>query len=212
MYQWFVYSMFLNCGEDAASFLVLEGSLRFLLGFDPSAPLSWWPEEPSLVRLTCEYPTSPAACPTLVLPSSFSRLTRDPVLRGRGVSSLQGLCMTRLIRLAFAVGEPSFEVVFCPRFDMAPFEMATRKHRETHNVEQTKKLIPFVSRKLPSIRLSASWFLVTTYLIWIFGSKLILSNNQSRAPLWVLDTCLILGLLPLKIILITASLSSKCFN
>ena len=57
--------------------------------------------------------------------------------------------------------------------------------------------------------MSASWFLVSTYLIWILGSKLILSNNQSRATLWVLDTCLIVGLLPLIIILITASLSSN---
>ena len=39
---------------------------------------------------------------------------------------------------------------------------------------------------------------------------MILSNSQSAATLWVLDTCLIVGLLPLMIILITASLSSKC--
>ena len=49
-------------------------------------------------------------------------------------------------------------------------------------------------------------------LIWIFGSKLILSNNQPRATLWVLEPCLIAGLLPLMIILITASLSSKMHN
>ena len=48
------------------------------------------------------------------------------------------------------------------------------------------------------------------YLIWILGSTLILSNNQSRETLWVLDTCLIVGLLPFIIILITASLSQKC--
>ena len=48
--------------------------------------------------------------------------------------------------------------------------------------------------------------------IWILGSKLILSNNQSRATLWVLDTCLIVGFLPFMIILITASLSSKMYN
>ena len=29
------------------------------------------------------------------------------------------------------------------------------------------------------------------YLIWILRSKLIRSNNQSRAPLWVLETCLL---------------------
>ena len=35
------------------------------------------------------------------------------------------------------------------------------------------------------------------------------SNNQSRATLWVLETCLIVGLLSLMVILIIASLSSK---
>ena len=43
--------------------------------------------------------------------------------------------------------------------------------------------------------MSASWFMVFTSLIWILGSKLILSNNLQRATLWVLDTCLIVGLL-----------------
>ena len=38
------------------------------------------------------------------------------------------------------------------------------------------------------------------------------SNNQSRATLWVLETCLIVGLLPFMIILITASLSSNTYN
>ena len=41
---------------------------------------------------------------------------------------------------------------------------------------------------------------------------MILSNNQSRATLWVLDTCLTVGLCPLVIILITASLSSKMYT
>ena len=55
--------------------------------------------------------------------------------------------------------------------------------------------------KFPLVNMSASWCLVSTYLIWILGSRLIiLSNNQSRATLWVLDTCLIVGLLPLIII------------
>ena len=45
------------------------------------------------------------------------------------------------------------------------------------------------------------------------GSKLILSNNQSRATLRVSETCFIVGLLrPLIIILNTASLSSKTYN
>ena len=57
--------------------------------------------------------------------------------------------------------------------------------------------------------MSARWFLVSMYLIWTLGSKLILSNNQSRATLWFLQTCLIVGLPPFVNILITASLSSK---
>ena len=66
--------------------------------------------------------------------------------------------------------------------------------------------------KFPLVRMSASWFLVSMYLLWILGSKLILLNNQSRATLWVLETCLIVGLLPFIIILITASLSSNTYN
>ena len=55
-------------------------------------------------------------------------------------------------------------------------------------------------------------FLVSTYLIWMLASKLILSNYQLSATLWFLETCLIVGLLPLMIILITASLSSNTYN
>ena len=51
-------------------------------------------------------------------------------------------------------------------------------------------------------------FGVDVFDIWILESRLIRSNSQSRATLWVLETCLIVGLLPLMIILITASLSS----
>ena len=66
--------------------------------------------------------------------------------------------------------------------------------------------------KLLLVNMSVSWFLVSMYLIWILGSRLIRSNNQSRATLWVLETCLTVGLLPLMIILITASLSSNTYN
>ena len=66
--------------------------------------------------------------------------------------------------------------------------------------------------KCPLVKMSASWFLDPTYQIWILGSTLILSKNQSRAALWVLETCLRVRLLPLMIILISASLSSKTCN
>ena len=66
--------------------------------------------------------------------------------------------------------------------------------------------------KFPLVKMSSSYCFVSMYLIWIFGSQLIRSNNQSRATLWLLETCLIVGLLPLIIILITASLSSNTYN
>ena len=66
--------------------------------------------------------------------------------------------------------------------------------------------------KFPSVNMSASWCLVSMHRIWILESRLILSKNQSRATLWVFDACLIVGLLPLMIILITASLSSKMYK
>ena len=68
------------------------------------------------------------------------------------------------------------------------------------------------SVKFPSVSMSASWCLVSMNLIWILESILIRSNNQSRATLWVLETCLIVGLLPFMIILITASWSSNTYN
>ena len=66
--------------------------------------------------------------------------------------------------------------------------------------------------KFPFVKMSAIWCLVSMYLIGILRSKLILPNNQSRATLRVLDTCLIGGLIPLNIILITASWCSNTYN
>ena len=78
----------------------------------------------------------------------------------------------------------------------------TAGRAEIANVEQMEKMVPFIT-------VPFGVCLVSTYLIWIFGSRLILSNNQSSATLWVRYTCLIVGLLSLMTILITASLSSK---
>ena len=66
--------------------------------------------------------------------------------------------------------------------------------------------------KFPLVSMSASWFLVSMYLIRILESRLIRSKNQSRATLWVLETCLNVGLLPFTIIWITASLSSNTYS
>ena len=81
------------------------------------------------------------------------------------------------------------------------------------DVEQTQKRWFHSSHvKFPFVSMCSSRFLVSMYLIWILGPKLILSDNQSKATLWVLETCLIVGLLSFLIILITALLSSKISN
>ena len=74
------------------------------------------------------------------------------------------------------------------------------------------KLFHSSSEKLSFGRISVRWFLKSTYLIWILGSKLIRSKNKSRAILWVLDTCLMKGLLPFVIIFNIASLFWKIYN
>ena len=77
---------------------------------------------------------------------------------------------------------------------------------------ERSKLFHSSLEKLLLVKMSASWFLVSTHLIWILGSKLIRPNNQSRATLWVLDTLLKVGLLLSIAIFITASLSLKMYN
>ena len=64
-------------------------------------------------------------------------------------------------------------------------EKAARKNRENH-VQQTKKVASFITRNTTFVTKSASWLLLSTYLILILRFKLILSNNQSNATLWVL--------------------------
>ena len=90
--------------------------------------------------------------------------------------------------------------------------MAAKEHREPRDVEQTEKMVPVVTREIAFRQHVCELVLVSTYLIWICGSKLILSINQTSATLWVLDTCLIVGLRPFIIILMTTSLSPKMYN
>ena len=95
------------------------------------------------------------------------------------------------------------------------FRHCIRAHCRTEmaDIDQTQQMIPFITREI-SLWLECLRVGFWCRCIWFgfCGSKLILSNNQSRATLWVLETCLIIGLLPLIIILITASLSSNTYN
>ena len=91
--------------------------------------------------------------------------------------------------------------------------MAAREYRETHYVEQVKKMVPLVTRE--------------TLFCW-HVSKLVRGVNIFDLDLWFqVDSvehhikrnfvgsghvCLIVALRPLIIILMTASLSSKLSN
>ena len=98
-------------------------------------------------------------------PCSFSTLTElKGLLQSCGgfFLALNGLCITRFMGLefaiagfiafGFAIGEPSLAVASCPllwhgtllpdRIRKKITEMAAREHREIHDVEQTKKMIP----------------------------------------------------------------------
>ena len=79
------------------------------------------------------------------------------------------------------------------------------------DVKQIQQMIPLITRELPLVRMSASWVFGVDVLDFDFFVQVV-SIEQSSATLWVLETCLIVGLLPLKIFLITASLSSNTYN
>ena len=79
------------------------------------------------------------------------------------------------------------------------------------NVEQTQKMVPHITCEISLCQYVCESVLGVNVLDLDLG-ELIRSNNQLSATLWVLETCLIVGLLPFMIILITASLSSNTFN
>ena len=106
----------------------------------------------------------------------------------------------------FLLLNPFFAIVLGQAYQAGILSAASRAEMadvETNQEDCSSRV------KLPLVKLSTSWCLVSMYRIWILESRLILSNSQSKATLWVLDTCLIEGIRPLIIILITASFSSK---
>ena len=120
----------------------------------------------------------------------------------------------------FRFGDDPFVVITFLRSLRIGFRAISIRELTSEQLWELKKLMlnthrrwfHWWRRRCPLVKMSASWFLESTYLIWILGSKLIVSKNQSRATLRVLETCLRVGLLPLMTILITTSLSSKMYN
>ena len=65
--------------------------------------------------------------------------------------------------------------------------VATRKCGVVHDIKEMQQVVP------PNTHETVSCY-------WIFGSRFILSHDQSKATRWVRETCLIVGHLPLMII------------
>ena len=103
----------------------------------------------------------------------------------------------------------------CHNYFFSFFFLHPLRHRfaagraEIANVEHVEKMVPLITCEIALCQYVSKLVFGVNILIWILGSKLILSNNQSSATLWVRDTCLVAGPLPLMIILLTASLTSK---
>ena len=130
-----------------------------------------------------ELPRFPLARPTLYLLYSFTGLTGHPDPCDETPSE-RWSCNTRLVGRALAIGDPSLEVVSCPRFDMAPItkhSLVWERERELLKLLEPEYVVEHMMltkhrswfrsflEKLPLVRMSASCFLVSTYLIWIFG-------------------------------------------
>ena len=79
------------------------------------------------------------------------------------------------------------------------------------NVEQAQQMISLITCESPFGQYVCDLVFGVDVFDLDFGVQ-IDSIEQPRATLWVLETCLIVGLLPLLIILITASLSSTTCN
>ena len=77
------------------------------------------------------------------------------------------------------------------------------KRAEMANIEQTKKIVPLITCEISFGQNLCELMFGANVTDFDFGSILILSNNQSRVTLWVRETCLIVGLRRLIIILIT---------
>ena len=138
----------------------------------------------------------PDAFSTPVRSSAFPGLTRY-IEFCEEFFSLHGLRATKLSGLAFActmgfglvIGEPSPEVAPWPLFWQALcFPIGSERKSLKWLQENIEKLIMFNKqriwfhssrKKLPLVRMAASWFLVSMYLIWIWVSRF----NSIKQPL-----------------------------
>ena len=80
------------------------------------------------------------------------------------------------------------------------------------DIEQMKKIVPLIMCETPFGQNVCELMFGVNVTELYLGVQIKPVNQRTRATLWVRGTCLIVGLRPLIIILITASLSSKTYN
>ena len=130
----------------------------------------------------------------------FPRILETSGPKQRGLPSVQGLLKSNTLTptLLPQVLLPSFlefSSTWC-----SPFQLNEKRLRENieRSIKFTKRSLLHSWRvKLPSLTKSASCFLVSTCVIWILGSKLILSNNQSDMDVKLNDSTMEYKLLPI---------------
>ena len=93
--------------------------------------------------------------------------------------------LTRHLDTKFVIGFDVAVTVSSPASSCVLFDITSRQLVELKwpMLNKHKRWFHPSRVKFPFVSMSASWFLVSVYLIWILGSTLILSNNQSRATL-----------------------------
>ena len=72
------------------------------------------------------------------------------------------------------------------------------------NVKQGQQMIPLITREISFGPIVSELVFGVNVFDLDFGIQINSIKQQSSATLWVLETCLIVGLVPLMIILITA--------
>ena len=196
MYWWFVYFMFWNSVLGVAACT----SLLVLIEFEDSSWSPCFQESEFgafSYRFTWEHSTSGLwvvrtsflvlawlPCPS----STFLGLTWYPKSCGGFSLAPHSLCNTKLTSLAFAgtfglgfaIGERSPEVASRPLYDMALcFPIGSEREllkwlqeniQKRHMLSKRKRWFYSSRVKLSLVNMSASGFLVSASLIWIFGS------------------------------------------
>ena len=82
------------------------------------------------------------------------------------------------------------------------------KRAEMANVEQLKKIVPLITRAIPFSQYVCEMMFGVNVTDLNIGVQI----DSVKQPIQFRETCLIVGLRPLIIILITASLSTKTYN